>query len=295
MLRRLVDRQTSRLLLILTRHKEIAEADAAEAADRLAFDPSPEGDKLRRYVQSAARLVNQTLATFIKVRTSLATDETDETDPGASFVTSPLSFANQDTEGAPEPNTGHGSHDPAPVDHGAGRGSHDPAPRVTEGLLVHHETFGPHSGKVSPPKADCHNSEPAQAATQAGHGAIELAEAGDQHDRSVRSDAAAHAPRTEPNEKTFGPQSGKVGPPEADCHNSELAEVGDQPDRSVRSDAAAEQSTTDNAQSPSANTNAAPAAPDRGGAHPTLVIQQPREERIRNWQQRRAAERAGLP
>jgi hypothetical protein len=43
-LRALVDRQTSRLKLILARNQEIAEADAAEAANRLAFDPSPEAD-----------------------------------------------------------------------------------------------------------------------------------------------------------------------------------------------------------------------------------------------------------
>jgi len=67
----LVDRQTSRLKLILARNHEIAEADAAEAPNRLAFDPSPEGDKLRRYVLSAARLVNQTLNTLIKVRKGL--------------------------------------------------------------------------------------------------------------------------------------------------------------------------------------------------------------------------------
>jgi hypothetical protein len=38
------------LKLILARNQEIAEADAAEAPDRLAFDPSPEAEKLRRYL-----------------------------------------------------------------------------------------------------------------------------------------------------------------------------------------------------------------------------------------------------
>jgi hypothetical protein len=63
----LVDRQTARLTLILVCNQELAEADAAEAPDRLAFDPSPEGEKLRRYVHSAARLANQTIKQFLSV------------------------------------------------------------------------------------------------------------------------------------------------------------------------------------------------------------------------------------
>jgi hypothetical protein len=66
-LRALVDRQTARLKLILARNQEIAEADAAEAPDRLAFDPSPEGEKLRRYILSAGRLANQTIQAFLSV------------------------------------------------------------------------------------------------------------------------------------------------------------------------------------------------------------------------------------
>jgi hypothetical protein len=63
----LVDRQTSRLKLILARNQEIAEADAAEAPDRLAVDPSPEGEKLRRYALLAARVANQTISAFLPV------------------------------------------------------------------------------------------------------------------------------------------------------------------------------------------------------------------------------------
>jgi hypothetical protein len=66
-LRALVDRQTARLKLILARNQEVAEAKAADAPDRLAFDPSPEGEKLRRYLLSAARLANQTIKTFLSV------------------------------------------------------------------------------------------------------------------------------------------------------------------------------------------------------------------------------------
>jgi hypothetical protein len=67
-LQELVDGQIARLERLLRRNQEIAEADAAVAPDRLAFDPSPEADKLRRYSLSAARLVNQTLTTLIKLR-----------------------------------------------------------------------------------------------------------------------------------------------------------------------------------------------------------------------------------
>ncbi len=49
------------------RNEEIAGADAAGAPTRLAFDPSPEGEKLRRYLLSAARSVNQTLKTYLSV------------------------------------------------------------------------------------------------------------------------------------------------------------------------------------------------------------------------------------
>jgi hypothetical protein len=66
-LRALVDHQTARLNLILAGNQELAEADAAEAPDRLAFDPSPKGEKLRRYLLSAARLANQTIREFLSV------------------------------------------------------------------------------------------------------------------------------------------------------------------------------------------------------------------------------------
>jgi hypothetical protein len=66
-LRALIDRQTARLKLILARNQEVADARAADAPDRLAFDPSTEGEKLRRYLLSAARLANQTIKTFLSV------------------------------------------------------------------------------------------------------------------------------------------------------------------------------------------------------------------------------------
>jgi hypothetical protein len=70
-LRSLIDRRTTRLKTILARHHEIAESDMADAADRLAFDPSPEADKRRRYALSAARLANETLNAFLRIRSGL--------------------------------------------------------------------------------------------------------------------------------------------------------------------------------------------------------------------------------
>jgi len=117
-LRALVDRHTSRLKLILLRNQEIAEADAAEAPNRLGFDCSPEGDKLRRYVLSAARLVNQTLNTFLKVRKGLEDfsvgDEYLSGVGGPSSVENssvgrwPLPGANQEDPSAPALNAGCG-------------------------------------------------------------------------------------------------------------------------------------------------------------------------------------------
>jgi hypothetical protein len=81
-LRALVDRQTARLTLILARNQELAEADAAEAPDRLAFDPTPEGEKLRRYMLAAARLANQTIKQFLSVVRCPLSVETEDSGGG---------------------------------------------------------------------------------------------------------------------------------------------------------------------------------------------------------------------
>jgi hypothetical protein len=78
-------RLVARLNLILARNQEIADADAAEAPARLAFDASPDGDKLRRYALASARLFNQTLTTFLRIRKGLATDSAE-----SSVVDGPL-------------------------------------------------------------------------------------------------------------------------------------------------------------------------------------------------------------
>jgi hypothetical protein len=85
-LRALIDRQTARLKLVLARNQEIAEADAAEAPDRLAFDPSPEGEKLRRYMLSAARVANQTTKQFLSVVRCPLSVETEDSGGGLEDV-----------------------------------------------------------------------------------------------------------------------------------------------------------------------------------------------------------------
>ena len=67
MLRNIVNRETSRLKSVLARNERNDLADTAKAPSRLAFDPSSEGEKLRRYVLSAGRLVNQTIRTYLSV------------------------------------------------------------------------------------------------------------------------------------------------------------------------------------------------------------------------------------
>jgi hypothetical protein len=67
-LTRLIDEYAKRIGQIRALHSEINAADAVRANERLAFDPSPEADKERRYVLAHDRMLNQTLATFVKVR-----------------------------------------------------------------------------------------------------------------------------------------------------------------------------------------------------------------------------------
>ena len=131
-LRNLVDREISRLKPILARNEATARADAAEAHCRLAFDPSPEGDKLRRYVLSAARLVNQTIRTYLSV------------------ARCPLSVEDREEQAA--------------LESGAGRGTVDAVadPVLESGLQAVGDTAfeSPLEGDAdsaleSPPQADC--------------------------------------------------------------------------------------------------------------------------------------------
>jgi hypothetical protein len=65
---RVIDEYSQRVREIRSVHARIKAADDARAAERLAFDPSPEADKERRYIQSQERLLNQNIATIIKAR-----------------------------------------------------------------------------------------------------------------------------------------------------------------------------------------------------------------------------------
>jgi hypothetical protein len=93
-LRRLVEQERERLLLLRAENERLAADAATRAVDRLAFDLSPEGEKIRRYALSTARLVNQTLNTFIRVRDGLVAEA--ETDSSAAPV--PQAFGTRPSE-----------------------------------------------------------------------------------------------------------------------------------------------------------------------------------------------------
>ncbi len=85
-LTRVIDEYARRVREIHSVHARIKAADDARAAERLAFDPSPEADKERRYIQSQERLLNQNIATIIKARKAgkdgiLVEADTDGGDP----------------------------------------------------------------------------------------------------------------------------------------------------------------------------------------------------------------------
>jgi hypothetical protein len=64
-----IERQVARLQRIRAERVRIAEADAALAPARLAFQAGAEADRQRRYVLSRDRHVNRTIDEFLKVRT----------------------------------------------------------------------------------------------------------------------------------------------------------------------------------------------------------------------------------
>ncbi len=66
-LTRVIDEYAQRIRQIRALHAEVRAADEVRANERLAFDPSPEADKERRYIQSHDRLLNQTTTTLLKV------------------------------------------------------------------------------------------------------------------------------------------------------------------------------------------------------------------------------------
>ena len=64
----IISRTVARLEDLARGHRERAEADAAEATARLAFDGSAEGERLRRYQMSFNRALLRTIESIAKVR-----------------------------------------------------------------------------------------------------------------------------------------------------------------------------------------------------------------------------------
>jgi hypothetical protein len=64
----LVGKAVARLEELARAHRQRAEADAAQQAARLSFDPSQEGERLRRYQSSCTRSLFRSLDTLLKIR-----------------------------------------------------------------------------------------------------------------------------------------------------------------------------------------------------------------------------------
>jgi hypothetical protein len=70
----IVRRATWRLEELRGRYENRSVDDLAERADRLSFDTSPEGERLRRHALSTSRVLLRTLDAFVKIRKSLDVD-----------------------------------------------------------------------------------------------------------------------------------------------------------------------------------------------------------------------------
>jgi len=77
----LIDRVTGRLNVLAAAHQEQAAKLSALITDALAFDASPEGERLRRHKNSCDRTLHRTIATFLKIRKEVEIPECDTTDP----------------------------------------------------------------------------------------------------------------------------------------------------------------------------------------------------------------------
>ena len=69
-LRSVGERAIARLEALAAGHRERAEAEAAQQVARLSFDPSNEGERLRRYQSSCSRSLFRSFDTLIKLRRS---------------------------------------------------------------------------------------------------------------------------------------------------------------------------------------------------------------------------------
>ena len=79
-LRSIVDQSVARLKTIAEEHRKRAEANASLTADLLAFDASPEGERLRRYEISCSRTLLRTLDAFDKLHRAADDDDNDDID-----------------------------------------------------------------------------------------------------------------------------------------------------------------------------------------------------------------------
>src|SRR6202034_2299517 len=64
-----IDGEFQRIRQIRARLKQIADADAAEAPERLWFEAGPEGENHRRYMLANKRVLNRSIGTFLAART----------------------------------------------------------------------------------------------------------------------------------------------------------------------------------------------------------------------------------
>jgi len=65
---KIVDMHVARLETLAASHRDRAAAVAAEATARLSFDPSADGERLRRYQAACGRSLDRSIATLLKVR-----------------------------------------------------------------------------------------------------------------------------------------------------------------------------------------------------------------------------------
>ena len=79
-LRGLIERHRIRLRRIRAVLQQIADADAAEAPARLAFETGPEGERHRRYCAANERKVDKRIDMFLRIRTAVIAGKFDPSD-----------------------------------------------------------------------------------------------------------------------------------------------------------------------------------------------------------------------
>jgi len=82
LLNNLISREIGRLEQLALERRNAADAEAADRLSRLAFDPSDEADKVRRYEDAAIRRMSRSCMDFIKVRQNGILSEDADDEPG---------------------------------------------------------------------------------------------------------------------------------------------------------------------------------------------------------------------